>query len=154
MCAWLSSTNSDIYITFQFKARDWSERFLIIICHFCFVMFFHSESIHQECTSIFSNWGPVSESQKFLSWKYGCLHRQLKLLLFGCRFGFHTYSNFVPYNSSRIFSFHVKTQSYTGNKQTSRNSDCIYLSMSLNIYWNLLCLKFLRKKIDCLLLIG
>lgn len=31
VCAWLSSTNSDISITLQFKARDRSKRFLIRI---------------------------------------------------------------------------------------------------------------------------
>lgn len=65
--AWLSSTDSDIYvITVQFKARDWSERFLVNICHFCFVMFFHSESIHVECTSIFSMFSSFCTPEFFL----------------------------------------------------------------------------------------
>lgn len=55
VCACLSSTNSDVYVvTFQFKVRDWSERFLVNICHFCFVMLFHTESINVECALIFS----------------------------------------------------------------------------------------------------
>lgn len=41
----------------------------------------------------------------------------------------------------------LKLRSYTGNKQTSKDLGCIYLStMSMNIFQILLCLKFLRKE--------
>lgn len=90
---------------------------------------------------------PVSGPQKFLSWNYGYLQRQLKLFLLAVGFVFIPTVTFFP-TVLQEFSYFILKPSLTlviiKKKKNLKDSDCIYFS--LNIYQNLLGLVFWRKK--------